>query len=141
MNLILKEEVYTIVGYCIEVWKTLGYGFSEVIYKDAMEIEFVEDGFPYKREDELSVHYKGKVLRHKFKADFILFDNVIVEVKSGEDGINSTVISQTLNYLKASGCRIGHPKFWASRKWNTKGLLCKFSCYFECLVAKNRLPW
>ena len=107
MNLILKEEVYTIVGYCIEVWKTLGYGFSEVIYKDAMEIEFVEDGIPYKREDELSVYYKGKVLRHKFKADFILFDNVIVEVKSGEDGINSTVRSQTLNYLKASGCRIG----------------------------------
>lgn len=107
MNLILKEEVYAIVGYCIEVWKTLGYGFSEVIYKDAMEIEFTEDQVPYKREDELSVNYKGKALRHKFKADFILFDNIIVEVKSVEDGINNTVLSQTLNYLKASGCRIG----------------------------------
>jgi GxxExxY protein len=72
-----------------------------------MEIEFVEDRIPHKREDELSVYYKGKVLRHKFKSDFILFDNVIVEVKSGEEGINSAVISQTLNYLKASGCRIG----------------------------------
>ena len=107
MNLILKEEVYTIVGYCIEVWKTLGYGFSEVIYKDAMEVEFIQDLIPYKREDELSVYYKGKVLYHKFKADFTLFDNIVVEVKSGEDGINSTVMAQILNYLKASGCRIG----------------------------------
>jgi len=47
MNLILKEEVYTIVGYGIEVWKTLGYGFSEAIYKDAMEIEFAEDQITY----------------------------------------------------------------------------------------------
>ena len=105
--MILKEEVYTIVGYCIEVWKTLGYGFSEVIYKDAMEVEFIQDMIPYKREDELSVCYKGKVLYHKFKADFILFDKIIVEVKSGEDGINSAVVSQILNYLKVSDCRIG----------------------------------
>lgn len=107
MNLLLKDEVYAIVGYCIEVWKTLGYGFSEIIYKDAVEIEFIGDGVPHKREDELSVYYKGKILKHKFKADFTAFDNIIIEVKSGEDGINDAVISQTLNYLKASGCRIG----------------------------------
>ena len=107
MNLLLKDEVYAIVGYCIEVWKTLGYGFSEVIYKDAIEIEFIENRVPYKREDELSVYYKGKVLHHKFKSDFTLLDNIIIEVKSGEEGINDTVISQTLNYLKASGCRLG----------------------------------
>lgn len=107
MDLLLKEEVYSIIGYCIEVWKTLGYGFSEIIYKDAIEIEFIEDKVPYKREDELAVNYKGKVLRHKFKADFLLFNTIIVEVKSGEDGINSTAVSQTLNYLKAYGCRIG----------------------------------
>jgi len=107
MTLILKEEVYAIVGYCIEVWKTLGYGFSEVIYKDAMEVEFIQDLIPYKREDELSVYYKGRVLAHKFKADFTLFDNIVVEVKSGEDEINNIVMAQILNYLKASGCRIG----------------------------------
>ncbi len=107
MNLLLKDEVYAIVGYCIEVWKILGYGFSEVVYKDAMEIEFIKDKVPYKREDELSVQYKGKILRHKFKADFTLVETIIIEVKSGEEGINDTVISQTLNYLKVSGCRIG----------------------------------
>ena len=107
MNLLLKEEVYAIVGYCIVVWKTLGYGFSEIVYKDAMEVEFIEDRLPYKREAELAIYYKGKRLQHKFKADFVLFDNLIIEVKSGEEGINDAVISQTLNYLKASGCRIG----------------------------------
>ncbi|NOT50879.1 MAG: GxxExxY protein [Chitinophagaceae bacterium] len=107
MILLLKEEVYRIVGYCIEVWKTLGYGFSEVIYKDAMEVDFIEDGLTFVREEELHVYYKGKTLRHKFKADFTLFGSIIVEVKAGEEGINNAVISQTLNYLKASGCRVG----------------------------------
>jgi GxxExxY protein len=107
MEMLLKEEVYTIVGYCIEVWKTLGYGFSEVIYKDAMEHEFIYNEVPHIREEELAVNYKGNILRHKFKADFTLFGNIIVEVKSGEDSINDQTISQTLNYLKASGCRIG----------------------------------
>jgi GxxExxY protein len=83
MELLLKEEVYSIVGYCIEVWKTLGYGFSEVIYKDAMEQEFIDNEMPHIREDELSVYYKGNILKHKFKADFTLFGNIIVEVKSG----------------------------------------------------------
>jgi len=106
-HLLYKEEVYAIVGYCIEVWKVLGYGFSEIIYKDAMEQEFFDNILPYIREDELSVFYKGKRLKHKFNDDFTLFENIIVEVKSGEDGIIEKTIQQTLNYLKASGCRVG----------------------------------
>lgn len=107
MELILKDEVYTVVGCCMEVWKTLGYGFSEVIYKDAMEIEFEDRNLPHAREEQLFVYYKGRKLRHKFKADFTLFDSMIVEVKSGEDGMNKEVISQTLNYMKASCSRVG----------------------------------
>ena len=103
----LKDEVYAIVGCCMDVWKTLGYGFSEVIYKDAMEIEFEDKNLPHSREEQLFVYYKGRKLRHKFIADFTLFDSMIVEVKSGEDGMNREVVSQTLNYLKASGCRVG----------------------------------
>lgn len=107
MEILLKEEVYTIVGNCIDVWKILGYGFSEVIYKDAMQIEFIEQDVPHKREEELPVYYKGNILAHKFMADFTVFDKIIIEVKSGEDGINNAVYAQTLNYMKASGCRIG----------------------------------
>lgn len=123
MELLLKEEVYAIVGYCIEVWKTLGYGFSEVVYKDAMEVEFLEDHLPYVREIELPVYYKAKILRHKFKADFTLFNNIIVEVKSGDEGINDAAISQTLNYLKASGCRIGLIINFGKQKMEYKRLI------------------
>ncbi|HEX7847325.1 MAG TPA: GxxExxY protein [Chitinophagaceae bacterium] len=107
MSLLFKLEMYAIVSYCIDVWKTLGYGFSETIYKDAMEREFFENQLPYIRENELPVYYKGKTLPHKFRADFLLFDDIVVEVKSGEEGINNMAISQTLNYLKASGFRVG----------------------------------
>ena len=107
MELLLKNEVYIIVGHCIEVWKNLGYGFSEVIYKDAMELELIAKGTPYCREEDLPVFYKGTRLRHKFKPDFILFDSIVVEVKSGRETINDASISQVLNYLKVSGCRIG----------------------------------
>lgn len=107
MDILFKEEVYNIVGYCIEVWKTMGYGFSEVVYKDAMEVEFEENNIPYIREDEHPVYYKSNLLRHRFVSDFTLFDNIIVEVKACEEGINKQTISQTLNYLKASGCKIG----------------------------------
>ncbi len=106
-QILYKEEVYAIGGYCIEVRKVLGYGFSEVIYKDAMEQECIENAFSYVREDQLPVYYKGKKLKHTFNADFTLFGDIIVEVKSGDDGIVEKTISQTLNYLKASGCRVG----------------------------------
>jgi GxxExxY protein len=106
-QILYKEEVYAIVGNCMEIWKVLGYGFSEIIYKDAMELEFIDNALPFIREVELSVYYKGKRLKHKFNADFTLFENIIVEVKSGDDGIIEKTIEQTLNYLRASGCRIG----------------------------------
>lgn len=107
MELILKDEVYTIVGCCIEVWKVLGYGFSEIVYKDAMEQEFLNNELPYKREEELPVFYKSKKLKHSFNSDFTLFDNIIVEVKACDDGINNQSISQTLNYIKVSSCKVG----------------------------------
>jgi GxxExxY protein len=106
-QIIYKEEVYFIVWLCMEVWKTLGYGFAEIIYKDAMEQEFANNAVPYNREDELSVFYKRKKLRHKFVADFILYENIIAEVKSGDDAVIEKSFAQTLNYLKASGFRVG----------------------------------
>lgn len=107
MELLYKEEVFTIVGCCIEVWKTLGYGFSETIYKDAMEEEFLRAQLPFIRENELCVHYKGKKLRHKFRADFTMFESIIVEVKSCDEELPSGVTSQVLNYLRASDSRLG----------------------------------
>jgi GxxExxY protein len=72
-----------------------------------MEHEFIDNSILYKRENELSVFYKGRKLKHKFNADFTIFENIVIEVKSGEEGIIDKSIAQTLNYLKASGYRIG----------------------------------
>ena len=107
MELLYKDEVYAPVGICMEIQKTLGYGFSEIVYKDAMEIEFADNGIEYIREDELLIHHKGRILKHKFSADFTLFKQIILEIKSSEEGITAKAISQTLNYLKASRCKVG----------------------------------
>lgn len=105
--IIYKNEVYEVIGACMEVHRTLGFGFLEVIYKDAMELEFIESKIEFTREDEHSVNYKGKILKRKFCADFTINKNIIIEVKANKDGLSPDAVSQTLNYLKVSGFRLG----------------------------------
>lgn len=81
-------------------------GFKEVIYKDALEMEFREKSIPFCREKRFRIEYKGKALPHKYIADFIVFDQIILEVKSTPLIVNS-FIAQTINYLKASGLKLG----------------------------------
>jgi len=59
--IIYKNEVYEIIGACMEVHRTLGFGFLEVIYKDAMELEFIDIKIEFTREDEQSVNNKGRL--------------------------------------------------------------------------------
>ena len=106
-NFPLKKETYQIIGVCMEVQWTLGYGFSEAVYKDAMEMEFGTNNLLYRREEELSVNYKGKKLQHRFFADFICYNQIILEVKSCDKGITEDHLAQTLNYLRVSGHTIG----------------------------------
>lgn len=98
---LFEEETYQIIGILFEVHKNLGKGFSEIVYKDALEFEFNAAGIPFEREKEYSVNYKSAVLKHKFYADFVVFDNIILEIKSCES-FNNNHISQCLNYLKVS---------------------------------------
>ncbi len=101
-----KSTTYQLIGICMEVYNTLGYGFSEIVYKDAMELEFLEKEINYVREDEQPVHYKGQTLKHSFFTDFTINNNIILEVKSNKDGITDDAVAQTLNYLKASGLNL-----------------------------------
>ncbi|MEP6615135.1 MAG: GxxExxY protein [Ginsengibacter sp.] len=68
----------------MEVHRVLGMGFKEVVYKDALELEFKAREILYQREYEFKVEYKGEILQHKFYADFIVFDSMILEVKSSQ---------------------------------------------------------
>ena len=101
-----KDENYTIVGLCMEVHRLLGCGLLEIVYKDALEIEFKNHNIPYQREKEFSIEYKGIILPHKFYADFIVYDDIILEVKSVKE-INNDHLAQTLNYMKLADTPIG----------------------------------
>jgi GxxExxY protein len=104
-DLIYKEECYKIVGLLYEVHKNLGKGFSEIVYKDALEFEFTENNINYEREKEYSVNYKNSILKHKFYADFIIHNKIILEIKTVEC-FNNSHYNQCLNYLKISGNRL-----------------------------------
>ena len=90
----------------MEVHSQLGMGFKEIIYKDALEIEFINAGIPFVREKEYKIEYKGKILKHKYYADFVLDDKIIIEAKSASFIVNNFV-AQTVSYLKASGIHLG----------------------------------
>jgi GxxExxY protein len=105
-NIILKEESYQLIGICMEVHREMGMGFKEVLYKDALQLEFQMKNIVYKREQQYNVEYKGIILPHKYYADFLVFDSIILEVKSTPIIVNSFV-AQTINYLKASGLKLG----------------------------------
>jgi len=100
-ELIYKQESYDIIGKCFEVHNNLGAGFLEIVYKDALEYEFKKANIPYEREKQYIVNYKDQILPHKFYADFVIYDKIILEVKA-VSGIADEFIAQAINYLKVS---------------------------------------
>lgn len=90
----------------MKVHRELGHGFLEVVYKDALEVEFKQQDTPYNREVAYDVYYNGKQLPHKFFADFVVFDDIILEAKCCA-GIADEHVAQTINYLKVSKCKVG----------------------------------
>ncbi len=108
MPLLIHEDIsYKIIGACMKVHNFLGHGFLEIVYKDAIQIEFAKNSTIYMREKEFDINYKGIILPHKFYADFFVMDSAIIEVKASKDGISNDFIAQTLNYMKVSGCSLG----------------------------------
>ena len=104
-NYLYEEDTYKIIGALIEVHKNLGKGFSEIVYKDAFEYELKKNKISFEREKEYLVHYKDIILNHKFYADFVVLDKIILEIKS-TDSLHEKYISQCLNYLHVSGHRL-----------------------------------
>lgn len=90
----------------MEVHRNLGHGFLEIVYKDAIEYEFNKNGIPYEREKKYEIDYKNIILSHYYYADFIVFNNIILEIKCAA-GIIDEHIKQVLNYLAVSKCRLG----------------------------------
>ena len=106
MDLIYKEETYKIIGAAMEVHSILGSGFLEAVYQEALAIEFKIKGIPFKQEEKLKIKYKEQILSKYYEADFICYDKIIVETKAIKElsGIDE---AQVINYLKATGFKIG----------------------------------
>jgi GxxExxY protein len=105
-DLYLKEEAYKIIGICTEVHTILGKGHSEIIYGDALEYEFKKNKIPYNREVKFNITYKEIILPHHYFSDFVIFDEIILEIKAIQQ-LSSSEIKQTLNYLAASKNKLG----------------------------------
>ena len=104
--IIFKEESYKIVGAAFKVYNTLGHGFLEAVYQEALEIEFQKQGIPYEREKELKIQYDGVELKQTYKADFVCFGKIIVELKA-VNAIDDAHRAQVHNYLHATGYKLG----------------------------------
>lgn len=99
-------RTYAILGAAFEVRRQLGSGFLEAVYQDALEREFRAQDIPFRREAELEVAYKGQPLPTTYRADFVCFESVIVELKAIAS-LGDIEVAQVLNYLKATGLRVG----------------------------------
>lgn len=106
MPLLYENETYSINGAAIRVYNTLGFGFLEAVYQEALEIEFKKRGIPYEREKELTIYYDGIPLAKKYVADFICYGKIIVELKAIAK-LDDSHRSQVYNYLKATGYKLG----------------------------------
>ena len=105
-KLLYKTESYAIIGACMEVHSTLGSGFLESVYQEALALEFDARGIPYVKEQKLEIYYKDNLLSQYFIADFICYDKVIVELKAVKT-LDKVHTSQVINYLKATDLELG----------------------------------
>ena len=101
-----KDKTYRVIGAAMSVHAELGMGFLEAVYGDALAIELEKRHIPFEREKAIHIMYKGQKLNHYYVADFLCYDNIIVELKAVEElqGIHR---SQVVNYLKATGMKLG----------------------------------
>lgn len=105
-DILFKTESYKIIGACMEVHKKLGSGFLESVYSEALEIEFKTAGIPYEKEKKLPVFYDDKPLNKYFRADFVCYNSIIIELKATKFLID-TDRQQTLNNIKATKFKLG----------------------------------
>jgi len=105
-KILFKEESYQIIGACMKVHRVLGAGFLESVYEEALEKEFLKEDIAFERQIKLPVYYENQPLKKFFKADFICFNKIIIEIKA----VNQMPMifnKQLKNYLSATNYRLG----------------------------------
>ena len=104
--LLYAEETYLIRGAIFEVYREMGSGFLEPVYQECLQMEFNRRNLPYVAKSELKLNYKGDPLIQTYEPDFVCFGKIILELKAAKD-IAPDHEAQLMNYLKATGLRLG----------------------------------
>ncbi len=115
-KILFKDECYAIQGAVFEVYREMGNGFLEGVYQECLERELLAKSVPFVAQPELTLSYKGALLKQIYKPDFICFEKIIIELKAVRE-LMPEHKAQLINYLKATGLRLGllvnfghHPK-------------------------------
>lgn len=105
-RLVFGDESYAVIGAAMDVYYRLGCGFLEPVYQEALAIEFGLRGVPFTAQTRLPIRYKDYILKKGYRADFVCFDKIIVEIKA-QTALVAIDWAQLLNYMKASHFRVG----------------------------------
>lgn len=104
--ILFKEESYKIIGAALKVYNTLGHGFLESVYHEALQIEFDQANIPYENEKDIKICYQGVELKQTYRADFVCHNKIIIELKAVSK-LEDSHRSQIFNYLKATNHKLG----------------------------------
>ena len=105
-ELLLKDEVFAVIGAAIEVHRELGPGFLEAVYQEAMEIELADRGIPFLAQEPLTIRFKTRVLKKRYEPDLLCYNLLVAELKALNQ-LTGSDEAQLLNYLKATSLRVG----------------------------------
>jgi GxxExxY protein len=105
-NILYKEESFRIIGACMKVHTSLGAGFLESVYHEALEKEFKNQEIEFDSKRKLQVYYNNVPLKKYFIADFICFNKIIIEIKAASF-LHKDTEDQTINYLKSTNYNLG----------------------------------
>jgi len=104
--LLFKDEVFALVGAAMRVYNELRPGFLEAVYQEAFEIECLDSGILIEPQAEIAIQYKGRVLKKRYIADILAYDEIVVELKVCDE-FSNIEMAQLINYLRATGKRVG----------------------------------
>jgi GxxExxY protein len=105
-KILYKDESFAIVGACMKVHRSLGVGFLEAVYEEALGREFQTLNIPFKRQVKLDLYYDNQKLKKQYRADFVCYDTIIVEIKSVSI-IPTAFYAQLQNYLRCTNMELG----------------------------------
>ena len=105
-KILYKEESFAIIGACMKVHRSLGAGFLEAVYEEALEREFQNLKIPFERQVKLDLYYDNKKLTKQYRADFICHNEIIIEIKAVAL-IPTAFYAQLQNYLKCTNMELG----------------------------------